>query len=1096
MSRRLIVISGTLTSVLLAFVFGCDLKDFDGLEEQSAKSVSLSVDQVSVSEADAGSGVQYNVGLGATPDDTVMILIASAEDRVTVDPDTLIFLASATKTSIGVTVNAIDNDLDDDGTSPQDSLTHEIVTRDAVYDTIDVATIPVFVTDDDVSGLDIPSSLALPENYTVQLDVSLTCQPRSDVMLELSVSDPGEDIAFLPPGVHGTTDKAYDFTFTENDWNEPQGVNVIWGGDPMGDDVTLDFEADSDDENYDSGGEVFSSISVSGVTIPFWTLRLASGQSQDVDEGEAGSPGSFSVVVELSEGSGSVSLATVAGTAASGDDFVAYDDVIHITEGTQEQEVTIDCVGDGVFEDLEESFSLELSGESLGTLIADGQLDLTVIDDEEVTVVVENADSVVEGEVAEFSVTTTLPPAQRDIDVSFRYTTVTGGPFSSDVGDIEAATNALFTVDSDVETDMITVQTNVDPDGGDDETFGLSFFSADDRIVAPGGFATGAIEDTTAFALAEFSDVVVYEGDDGGPGEAVFTVRTSVAYGQPWSLGVSTTAGSAEHGSDFIHLTSGEEIDFADDETEGTVTVNIVWDEIAEAEQETFSVELDLTGTGLQPSAVDATAHCVIIDDDLPCLAIEAIDPVTIGYVGFYEGEPAAYRVLVLDGDGDDLDEHAPISGAVEIALQAPPTLDAAAEEDFDPWTSSFPFTIDPGSHTSGDITIATILDPQESHEYYTVSIAPDPENADLTDCAGTSHFAGIWNRPQAAVLSEHATEPTAIEEGETCTFVVRLNEALVDESWTFQYTTQDGTAEAGTDYVAAGGSRTFQPGADTLRIDVEVLADGELDDDFYETFSLQISSVDPLVELGDADAECYIEDADGIKASLSGPQLFGEEDGDQTYTVTLSASTQDDVTVGIQDLSGSGNDPIEVDDVSIIGDLTHTFTGGDTEWEILVSPAADTNVEHPETFLIALDAGAFINAAPDPTADQIEVTIGDDTVVDESNLDFQDDVDGALEGTELLYPVMISDRILERPVELLVWWAYDPPLTAADLHPGESIPKTVEIQSAMGDSVRILTAVNGGSEGPETLELFIIEIDGEATATPPTASGDILDAD
>ncbi len=50
----------------------------------------------------------------------------------------------------------------------------------------------------------------------------------------------------------------------------------------------------------------------------------------------------------------------------------------------------------------------------------------------------------------------------------------------------------------------------------------------------------------------------------------------------------------------------------------------------------------------------------------------------------------------------------------------------------------------------------------------------------------------------------------------------------------TFQYTTEDGTATAGSDYATTSGTLTFQPGQTTKTISVPVKADIALEDDEY----------------------------------------------------------------------------------------------------------------------------------------------------------------------------------------------------------------------------------------------------------------------
>lgn len=619
MSRRLIVIVGALSLAVFVFVSGCDIKDFDGPDaELEEKGVSLSRDQVSISEANADPGVIYDVRLGKAPDDTVVVTIASAEGWVTVEPDTLIFLQNTWNTAIGVTVRAIDNFLDDDSVAAQDSLMHEVVSGDVDYNGMAVASIPVFVTDDDISGLALPDSLVLPVNRPVPLDMSLTCKPVNDVMIELSVSNLGADIEFSPPMIQSSMTKSYSFTFTQDDWNEPQGVGVVWNGDTLEDDVTLDFKTTSDDGNYHSGEEVYHSIPVSGTTMPFWSIRFADGQAGDEDEGDPGSPGTFPLVIELSEGSGSVRVLTSAGTgdhgATEGDDFVGVDKVVYIAAGNSTSRDTIVLVGDEVFEYLEESFTVRLQEPSAETWIPDGQLDLTIRDDEEFEISVTDTVFVIEGDDAQFIVTPDLPAAQRDVGISLIYSTYTGGSFTADPGDIADTGDVTFPIADAEDSVIIDVTTIADPGAGPDETFGLWISSGDSRVIGPDDYAVGVIQDATGFVLTEFSDVEIVEGDGGGQINLEFTITTSAGRDESWTLFVSTIDGTASSPGDFQDV-ANHAVVFPASVNTASFSIPTIKDSAVE-DDETFSVVIDTNGTGLEITTVDLEAQATIRDDD------------------------------------------------------------------------------------------------------------------------------------------------------------------------------------------------------------------------------------------------------------------------------------------------------------------------------------------------------------------------------------------------------------------------------------------------------------------------------------------------
>src|SRR5262249_31402408 len=81
-----------------------------------------------------------------------------------------------------------------------------------------------------------------------------------------------------------------------------------------------------------------------------------------------------------------------------------------------------------------------------------------------------------------------------------------------------------------------------------------------------------------------------------------------------------------------------------------------------------------------------------------------------------------------------------------------------------------------------------------------------------------------------------------------TAVFTVTRSGPL-DQASTVDFTTTDGTAKAGKDYVATSGSLTFDPGETTKTISVTVL--GDLVDEYDEMFSVRLSNPTGATILG-----------------------------------------------------------------------------------------------------------------------------------------------------------------------------------------------------------------------------------------------------
>ena len=77
----------------------------------------------------------------------------------------------------------------------------------------------------------------------------------------------------------------------------------------------------------------------------------------------------------------------------------------------------------------------------------------------------------------------------------------------------------------------------------------------------------------------------------------------------------------------------------------------------------------------------------------------------------------------------------------------------------------------------------------------------------------------------------------------------------------TVDYATSDGTAQAGTDYVAKRGTLTFSAGDTEKTVSVKVLDDVHGEDE--ETLKLTLSNVGGNARIGDAEATGTIENAD-----------------------------------------------------------------------------------------------------------------------------------------------------------------------------------------------------------------------------------------
>ncbi|WP_225205540.1 beta strand repeat-containing protein [Novosphingobium huizhouense] len=186
----------------------------------------------------------------------------------------------------------------------------------------------------------------------------------------------------------------------------------------------------------------------------------------------------------------------------------------------------------------------------------------------------------------------------------------------------------------------------------------------------------------------------------------------------------------------------------------------------------------------------------------------------------------------------------------------------------------------------------------------------------------GTNQSASLVATP----LGSLSVNSVSVAEGNsgtrTLTFTVTLSSASV-QTVTVNYATADGTATAGSDYVAASGTLTFAPGETTKTVAITV--NGDLAVEANETFTLQLSNA-----------------VNGTISGSTGTGTITNDDltlqGDDHYTValgdTLSASSTP-VTWNEAVASTPG------DGVELTNNGTISSTGGTAIGAVATAPAS-----------------------------------------------------------------------------------------------------------------------------------------------------------
>jgi len=195
-----------------------------------------------------------------------------------------------------------------------------------------------------------------------------------------------------------------------------------------------------------------------------------------------------------------------------------------------------------------------------------------------------------------------------------------------------------------------------------------------------------------------------------------------------------------------------------------------------------------------------------------------------------------------------------------------------------------------------------------------------------------------------------------SVAEGNTGTtnavFTVTLSPAS-GQTVTLNYSTANGSATAGSDYVATSGTLTFNPGDTTKTI--TVLVNGDTVVEANEDFFVNLSNVVNATIADGQGLGTIINDDTFPPVSLSINDVSVTEGNTGTtnavFTVTLSAASGQTVAVNYSTANGSAT--AGSDYVATSGTLT--FNPGDTTKTITVVVNGDTVVEPNETFFVNL---------------------------------------------------------------------------------------------------------------------------------------------
>src|SRR5689334_1257311 len=202
----------------------------------------------------------------------------------------------------------------------------------------------------------------------------------------------------------------------------------------------------------------------------------------------------------------------------------------------------------------------------------------------------------------------------------------------------------------------------------------------------------------------------------------------------------------------------------------------------------------------------------------------------------------------------------------------------------------------------------------------------------------------------QSPSISVHDVVVVEGNSGTTqATFVVALS-AASSQSVSCSFATANGTATAGSDYVATSGALTFAPGE--VEKPVVVLVNGDTVDEAQETFFLDISNVQNAT-VNSSRGTGFINDDDGPTISINDVSVTEGNSGTKaaTFTLTLSGPSVEAIAIRIITAPGTATASSDYNPINVVV----TFSPGTVTRTVDVSIIGDTNLESNETFFVDL---------------------------------------------------------------------------------------------------------------------------------------------
>lgn len=411
------------------------------------------------------------------------------------------------------------------------------------------------------------------------------------------------------------------------------------------------------------------------------------------------------------------------------------------------------------------------------------------------------------------------------------------------------------------------------------------------------------------------------------------------------------------------------------------------------------------------------------------------------------------------------------------------------------------------------------------SHNWAYYNISTSGQTTTVTDTSlagtdGTDTLTGIeWLRFSDRVVPVVASSPAGAVpslsvrdistlEGAAGTHRVTFMVALSGQPSvpvTVNYATANGSAIAGIDYVAKGGTLTFNPGGSLSQsVAVDVIGDTAVGAD--RSFTLNLSNSSSGATISDGSATAVIVDDDSAPppsgslpvASVSDAQVVEGNNGTRYLAFSISLSTVPVGNVSVAWSTANGTATTADGDYSASSGIARFSPGQTWAWTAVVPVTGDTQAEDDETLTVSLSnpVGATIGRSTGtgtirnddvPPAPVPTVSIANASAVVEGN---PGDVHSFLD-------FLVSLSAPATSTVSVNWFTSDGTATYDGLS-GDYEARSDLLQFSAGEQfkhIKIEVDTDRLVEGSETLNVSLWGANGASIGTA-TATGTIIDDD